>query len=280
MKAGYRGWLLSGAVLLMAGLAPAAALAEGPTMSALNPNAHAPLGFIAPTFDGDWRFRFAINGWAPNVIHIETKTDSGSGYLDEDLGWLLKHLDYIVPLDFEVRKGSFGVFFHTLFFELDGTTHVVGPLDLKWDDSGFLFDIGLSYELGRWRLAEGSRAPEITLEPFAEARLVYDPVDISILGSSEEMDFTNVTPVIGLRAFIDLNEHWNLAFQGDYGGFGVDDNHQTWQAVGLIGYRWSGWGVHWNLQAGYRAMRFWDLRRAADVVLDGRGADIVFGVEF
>jgi hypothetical protein len=237
VKAGYRGWLLSGVALLMAGLAPAAALAEEPTMSALNPNAHAPLGFIGPTFDGDWRFRIAINGWAPNVIHIEAKTDEGSGYLDEDLGWLLRNLEYYVPIDFEVRKGSFGAFFHTLFLGLGGEAELIGPLALDWDDSLYLFDVGLSYELGRWRLAEGSRAPELTLEPFAEARVIYGPLDISILGRSTEDDLTSAVPVVGLRAFIDLNEHWNLQFQGDYGGFGIDDNHQTWQAVGLIGYR-------------------------------------------
>ena len=280
MKAECRWWLLSGAVLLMAGLAPAAALAEEPPMSALNPNAHAPLGFIGPTFDGDWRFRIAINGWAPNVIQFNAKTDSRSGYLDEDLGWLLRNLKYYVPVDFEVRKGSFGAFFHTLFLGLNGKTDVIGPIELAWNSSIYLFDIGLSYELGRWRLGEGSSGPEITLEPFAEARVIYGPVDISILGRSPEGDLSSAVPVVGLRAFIDLNEHWNLQFQGDYGGFGVDDNHQTWQAVGLIGYRWPGWGAHWNLQVGYRAMRLFDLRSAADITFDARGAVVVFGVEF
>ena len=279
MKTGCRWWLLSGAVLLMAGFAPAAALAEEPTMSALNPNAHAPLGFIAPTFDGDWRFRVAINGWAPNVIHFEAETPLGGGYLDEDLGWLLRNLKYYVPIDFEVRKGSFGAFFHTLFLGLGGDTELIGPLELSWDDTLYLFDVGLSYELGRWRLADGARAPELTLEPFAEARVIYGPLDISILGSKAG-DLTSAVPVVGLRAFIDLNEHWNLQFQGDYGGFGIDDNHQTWQAVGLIGYRWPGWGAHWNLQVGYRAMRLFDLRRAVDILMDARGANIVFGVEF
>jgi len=153
-------------------------------------------------------------------------------------------------------------------------------LELDWDDSLYLFDIGLSYELGRWRLAEGSRAPELTLEPFAEARVIYGPVDIAIRDLAKEVDLSSTAPVVGLRAFIDLTEHWNLQFQGDYGGFGVDDNHQTWQAVGLIGYRWPGWGAHWNLQVGYRAMRLFDLRKAADILMDGRGANIVFGAEF
>jgi opacity protein-like surface antigen len=58
--------------------------------------------------------------------------------------------------------------------------------------------------------------------------------------------------VIGLRAFVDLTEQWNLRFDGDYGGFGVDDNHETWNLRGLAGYRFRGWGVGWNIQAGYR----------------------------
>lgn len=279
MKTGNRGWLLLGVALLTTGLAHAATRAEEPTMSALNPNAHAPVGFIAPTFDGDWRFRIAINGWAPNVIHFESETPFGGGYLDKDLGWLLRNLKYYIPIDFEVRKGSFGAFFHTLFLGLNGDTELIGPLELDWDQSVYLFDVGLSYELGRWRLAEGARAPELTLEPFAEARVIHAPLDMYIRGSRAG-DLSSAVPVVGLRALIDLNEHWNLQFQGDYGGFGVDDNHQTWQAVGLIGYRWPGWGAHWNLQVGYRAMRLFDLRRTAGILMDARGADIVFGVEF
>lgn len=250
-------------------------------MSALNPNAQAPVCFIAPTLDGDWRWRVAINGWAPNVIQVDVDTALGSGSLDKGLGWVLEHLDYVFPIDVEVRKGSFGVFYHTLFFSLTGKTELIGPLELEWNDSGFLFDIGFSYELARLRLWDGARAPEITLEPIVGTRVIYDPVVVSILGQSTGADFTNASPIIGLRTFIDLTEHWNLEFEGDYGGFGVDDNHQTWQAVGLIGYRWAGWGVHWNLQVGYRAMRFFDLRRGrADVVFDGRGANIVIGVDF
>jgi len=105
---------------------------------------------------------------------------------------LLRHLVYYVPIDPEVRKGSFGVYFHSLFLGLSGKTELIGPLQLEWDD-----------------------------------------------------------------------------------------NHQTWQAVGLVGYRWKGWGVHWNLQVGYRAMRLFDLRRGrVDTLMDARGADIVVGVEF
>jgi len=88
-------------------------------------------------------------------------------------------------------------------------------------------------------------------------------------------------PVVGMRTFVDLTKHWNLEFIGDYGGWGVDDNHQTWKGAAYLGYRWPGWGVHWNLQVGYRAIRLFEMRQAAtDISLDARGANSTFGVEF
>jgi hypothetical protein len=154
----------------------------------------------------------------------------------------------------------------------------------RFDDHGALIDVGLSYELGRWHLGEGSGAPVLTVEPIAGARLLYDPVDVDLtrVGISESIDsFSNYVPDIGIRAFVDLTEHWNFEVEGDYGGFGVDDNHETWQAVGLIGYRWPACGVGWNFQVGYRAMRVFDLRKGiADIQIDVRGPDVILGVEF
>ncbi len=288
MKARCRGWQLVGAALsVLVGFAPVVALAEpGPTgkpgMSALNPNAPAPQGFIGPTLEGDWRFRIALNGWAPTTIEvIATTPGGGGGDLEEDLGWLLDNLKYYVPFDFETRKGSFGVFFHTLFMGLDGQEEILGPIELDWNLALFVFDVGLSYELGRWKLWDQPKAPELTLEPYFEARIVHLPVSLSVLGIPIDEDLSSQVPVLGMRAFIDLTEHWNLEFIGDYGGFGVDDNHQTYQGAALVGYRWKGWGAHWNFQVGYRAMRLFEMRQdATDISMDARGPDIVFGVQF
>jgi hypothetical protein len=112
-------------------------------------------------------------------------------------------------------------------------------------------------------------------------RLSKQPVEITLRGRKIDDDFSSYVPIIGLRNTWDLTEHWNLKFEGDYGGFGVDDNEQTWQAVGLLGYRWAGCGVHWNLQAGYRAMRLFKLDKPdATFTQDLRGPNIVLSAEF
>jgi hypothetical protein len=70
----------------------------------------APGGFMAPTLEGPWRSRIALNGWAPTGLKITVDTESESGSVTEDLNWLLDHMDYIIPISGEVRKGSFGAY--------------------------------------------------------------------------------------------------------------------------------------------------------------------------
>ena len=240
-------------------------------------------GFNAPTLGGDWRFRLALPGWIPDSIPVTADAGHRSGSTTLDIGFILDHLGYIFPFDAEARKGTFGIYLHTITFKLVGTVDA-GPARIRLQDAGFLMDVGLSYELGRWNLGGGTGAPVVTVEPFAGARLFYDPIDLNLarVGRSTTADyFTNYVPDIGIRTFWDLTEHWNLRIEGDGGGFGVDDNNQTWQAVGLIGYRWPAWGVHWNLQAGYRAMRVFDLRKHdVEVQLDARGPEVVLALEF
>ncbi len=278
-----RCWLAAAVFLVVAAFVPAALAEPGPAVSALNPNRPAPDGLLAPTLEGDWRYRIAADIWTPNVLETNTSTAAGDGYLRKDLIWLLKALYFYVPLDFEVRKGRFGLLFHTFMNGLrpNDPIEVIGPVTLDYRIEMFMFDVGISYELGRWRLCDETNAPELTLEPYFEARIIHVPIDITGSVFSASGDLSSQVPVLGLRTTIDLTKHWNLEFIGDYGGWGVDNNQETWQGAAYLGYRWPGWGAHWNLQVGYRAMRLFDLRRGVDEIsMDVRGANITFGVEF
>jgi len=61
-------------------------------------------GFSAPTLDGDWRFRLALNGWIPDSIPITVNAGNRSGSKTLDIGFILDHLGYALPFDGEVRK--------------------------------------------------------------------------------------------------------------------------------------------------------------------------------
>ena len=90
-------------------------------------------------------------------------------------------------------------------------------------------------------------------------------------------------PVLGLRAFLDIDEHWNLSFTGDGGGFGVDGMDVTWQAELLGGYRfrdlWSG-RFDFNLLVGYKGVGIDHRGRSIEADLTFHGPVLKLGFEF
>ena len=83
-------------------------------------------GFNAPTLEGDWRFRVALNGWIPDSIPISVEAGNKSGSTTLDIGWLLDHLGYALPFQAEARKGAFGLYLSAIPFKFVGTVHA-GP---------------------------------------------------------------------------------------------------------------------------------------------------------
>ena len=242
-------------------------------------------GLISPTFDGAWRFRFTLNGWVPTALTItlDDGTEKSSTTVGTD--FILGNLKFLLPIDLSVRKGSFGTYMNTLAFKIGGSTTVGGVARIDWDVAAFLMDVGISYELGKWTLFEGPNVSgiKLTVEPIIGARLLYQPIDINLtrLGRSANFDFTSYVPMFGLRTYWDLTEHWNLFIQGDYGGFGVMDNRQTWQGVILLGYRWRTSRMGWNVQGGFRAMRVFDFQETqADTRQDLMGPNILLTIDF
>jgi hypothetical protein len=255
------------------------AIAEVSTHPFPNPD-----GFMAPTLEGSWRTNISLSAWAPTNVKFKVDSGESTTTIEKGLNWLTDVLDYEIPIEAEVRKGSFGAYAHLLAFKLSDTIQK-NDITLDYVDKGYLLDLGISYELGHWALGKGAGAPTLTVEPFAGVRHLYDPVDVTVsvgpLEDDETIKLTNTVPVFGLRTFVDLSEQWNLRFDGDYGGFGVDDNHETWNLRALAGYRFRASGVGWNIQAGYRSMRLMDYRHdAADLTIDIRGPIALFTVEF
>ncbi|MBW2419569.1 MAG: hypothetical protein JRH19_13555, partial [Deltaproteobacteria bacterium] len=89
-------------------------------------------------------------------------------------------------------------------------------------------------------------------------------------------------PVLGLRGFVDFNEHWNLLFTGDGGGFGVDGMESTWLAELQGGYRFRFKSWDLNVMAGYKAVGINIASGKKDVAGDFifHGPLLRLGVEF
>ena len=72
------------------------------------------------------------------------------------------------------------------------------------------------------------RPPSVAFEPRI-GRKAHDRLLTPVSHSA--------APILGLRGFLDIDEHWHMSFVGDGGGFGVDGVEKTWQAELLAGYR-------------------------------------------
>ena len=247
-------------------------------------------GFIAPTLDGPWRFTAAMYGWLPEIpLELNLGRVHATGLID--LGTILDDLQFTAMLDFEVRKGPFGAYFAPIVIFLEDTETVPGALrshKVTIDDFAFLADFGLSYEVGRWHLGKKPDSPAVAVEPFVGARWLIDDVKIKIKpggplrpgGDTLSPEIAFIAPVIGLRTFWDLTERWNVRIEGDYGGFDVDHLEKTWNALGIVGYRFRPTkSLAINVFAGYRYL-YVQYKKIAKLKVSIRGPLIGVALEF
>lgn len=233
--------------------------------------------------EAPWRFTFNIYGWAPE-LPVDIKLGPISEDLPIDLGTLLDDLQFGAMMDFELRKGRIGAYFSPIVMFLKDTETVQGPLQkhkVTIKDQAFLTDFGVTYEIGRWHLGKNPNSPTVTVEPFVGARWLIDdfPIKIDPPDRKVKLGITFITPVIGLNTLWDLTERWHLRIEGDYGGFDVDNVEQTYNAMGIVGYRFKIRGVSSHVFAGYRYLHV-HYKKEADIKVTVRGPLVGIGFEF
>ena len=145
-----------------------------------------------------------------------------------------------------------------------------------------IFDFALYYEALKLDLGAGPASPRLRLQPYVGGRYLYLAVPTSVRPTSVELDPTSNTaaPIIGLRAFLDIDENWNMAFTGDGGGFGVDDLDVTWQAELLGGYRFHLSRFDFNMMVGYKGLGMDHAGDELDTDLVLHGPVLKLGLEF
>lgn len=245
------------------------------------------IGLLGPSLEGPWSFGFILYGWIPDRVQFKTKdTDTGeTGRVRLDTADLLDAIrGPLLEFHASARKGSFGAYLDFIFISLQFDEDK-GDFRLAVDDNPFLLNYGVSYEAARWTFGSEDFSSELSLEGFFGGRSLIDPVEVKVRHGDntfvdKNIDLEGSAPVLGARAYLDLTERWNLIFSGDYGGFGVDKVRETWQATGLVGYRFELFGVASNMLVGYRGLGFDTKQSGIKVNLLVRGPIIGLGVEF
>jgi hypothetical protein len=243
-----------------------------------------------PTTEGPWRFTFAGYGWLPDAP-AEIKLNHGDATLPEDLGTIIDDLQFGAMADLELRKGSFGAYFAPIVVVLDDS-EVIPVLNRRVtvSEDVYLMDFGLSYELGRWQLWNHDDwilpSPKLAVELTAGGRALIDDIKVKIergqieSGRTFEPEISFVAPVVGLSAFWDLTDRLNLRMDGDYGGFNVDHLDETYNAMGLVGWRFKPTpNLNINVYAGYRFLHI-DYKKIAEIEVDIKGPFVGLAFEF
>ncbi|MGH6921975.1 MAG: hypothetical protein ACREJ0_30265 [Geminicoccaceae bacterium] len=174
-----------------------------------------------------------------------------------DFSEIFDNLDIGVMVEGEIRKGRIGIYANVIYAELSSTDDI-GPIEIKADATTVWAGAGAYYRLGPWALdpEKGLAGPKVVVDPYAGARFTYLDTKLKIRHGGPQVDANQswVDPIIGVRTLWPLTEKLSVTAFGDIGGFGAGSDF-TWQAAGLVGYRFGLLGDdNAKVLAGYRAL--------------------------
>ena len=206
----------------------------------------------------DWKFYAGLYGWFLFINGpIEVQDESFPIDVNFDNIWTQLHMAAF--LEGEVQKGDFGFFTDLTWGRLwQRDEDAFLNLNTKTDLDLVLLDFGLYWEALKYELGSGPLPVRLRLQPYFGGRYMFMGAEIELRGLPNDRvlnpALNTVAPVLGLRSFVDFDQHWNLLFSADGGGFGVDSMESTWLAELQGGYRfrYKSWDL--NLMAGYKAV--------------------------
>ncbi len=201
-----------------------------------------------------WQFGVSVPLWAAGISGNATILGHQQN-VDVDFQQLRDHLDASFSLALNVQKDKFGLFGNVGYMKFSGDAFGPGPGSanasavLKF----LIFNTGASYLL----VKTGEEHPFL-LAATAGVRYWYTDTSITLTGPLGNVVFKGGKtydlwdPVIGLRASQYITRKLHLDFQGDIGGFDVNnDTDFTWSAAGVVTYDFFKW---FSLSAGYQAL--------------------------
>jgi len=203
----------------------------------------------------EWSFQLAPYLWAISLDGDVTVRGQKSS-VDVGFDDLVQKLNAGAMIEGEARYGRFGVFANSVYADLSDNASG-GGTKLDADAETLWLGFGAYYRLGPWVVDEGASGDPVTVtvDPYAGARYTYLDLQLDFKpGPNFSGDKDWVDPIIGLRTIWDLSDRWSVTLAGDIGGFGVGSDF-TWQAIGLVGYRFGLFGENdARVLGGYRAL--------------------------
>lgn len=214
-----------------------------------------------PAAADSWSWRAAPYLWATNV---DGRARIGSTAVDfgADFGDLVENMDGAGLIFVEARKGRLSLLgdFVFLGLEQDGMRQSGIPTSGELDTTIVQFaSLYRTSETSPLEFGGGARWTQMDSELSVGAATVSEDVDV-------------LDGFAAARASWMLADRWSLTFYGD---LGAGDSDFTWQASGLLGFRFAQWG---SAELGYRMLDYDFENSVSEVDLTFEG--LLLGVVF
>ncbi|CAH1657422.1 MULTISPECIES: hypothetical protein [unclassified Chelatococcus] len=250
---GLRGCILAAVFLISANAAYAADPASIPE-SGTAPTAIPKTRAANQSLDRSWRVIVSPYVWGASLTG-KSYLYGRHAHVDIPFSETLKNLDFSFMGNVEVTNGAFGVYVDGQYTKTSQHENVYNNrLGLSVTSS--LIAAGAYYRVYEHRLG-GTNAidrPRVfAIEPTAGLRWTRLKAGLNLGPYEVSRKVEWVDPFVGLRLYVDLDERWNIAAEGDVGGFSVGSDLSLNGQI-YLGYRTELLGVPANLRVGYRAL--------------------------
>jgi hypothetical protein len=130
--------------------------------------------------DAPWRFNAKVYGWLPKAP-VDIKIDQEEvANLPESLDNILDSVELTAMAEFEAHKGPLGFFVSPVYYDGKDDEKFTGLVGerrkLTLEESAWVIDYGVGYQVGQWQLGEDAGSPTVTVEPYAGALFFHDRI--------------------------------------------------------------------------------------------------------
>ncbi len=236
-----------------------------------------------------WRFNLNGYGWLPKAPVTISTPEGRQESAPESFDKILDSLEFAAMGESEIHKGPFGVFVSPMFYKGEDDENFTGLLGasrkVTLEETVWIIKYGVSYDLGLFRLGEGSDPPTVTLQPYVGGLYLHDKIRLDLSPGAigpgvevrETLEFN--TPIIGVNTLWDLTDRWSLRIGGNIGGWHVDDVNQTYEIIGTVAYHFKLWDKSAKVFAGYRYLHL-EYEKDVEIEVTVKGPLFGFGVDF
>lgn len=208
----------------------------------------------APVSLRDWSLVITPYMWASS-LKGDAAVRGYSANVDVPFSETLKQLQFGAMGAAELRRGNFGGYINAEYAKVASEKHF-SRATLGVGMKNYLVSGGLYYRVFESQLGGNTvfGSPRVfAIEPTVGLRYARLTTKLRVGGFGVSASESWLDPFIGTRVTYDMSDRWNLALEGDVGGFGVG-TRLSLNGQAAIGYRTTMLGLPTTFRAGYRVL--------------------------